>query len=226
MIRFKPSTVAFLLAAAVATPALAESTSYTTGQPVLASEDDAAAKDEVPPLLFGKSIDVGGYGGLDVMYSRMFGQDGALVGVSGAILLDHRLSLGVAGYGWTNSQPAPPDQLGNAQRFETGYGGLTVRYALYLPHAPVYVSLGALVGGGAIAQVEADQDDFDFDSDDREDVFAVLQPDVTLHANLTPWMRLGVTAGYRLTSGVDRHGYDESDVNGVVLGGQVQFGKF
>jgi hypothetical protein len=39
-------------------------------------------------------------------------------------------------------------------------------------------------------------------------------------------MRLGLTAGYRFTSGVDKHGYDESDVNGVVVGGQLQFGAF
>jgi hypothetical protein len=88
------------------------------------------AHDSGPPLLFGKKLEVGGYGGLDVAYSRMFGRDGALVGAQGALLLDHRLSLGVAGYGWTNSQSAPPDAAGNPQRFETGYGGATIRYAL------------------------------------------------------------------------------------------------
>jgi hypothetical protein len=218
MIRFKPLLTAFLLSAASATPALADS---------IADPQIGAGEDERPPLLFGDDFDVGGYGGIDVLYSRMFGQSGALVGLSGALLLDHRLSLGVAGYGWTNSQSAPPDALGNAQRFETGYGGFTVRYAFYLPQAPVYLSVGALVGGGAIGLANEDQEDFDsFEDNNDEDVFAVIQPDVTLHANLTPWMRLGVTAGYRFTSGVDKHGYDESDVNGVVVGGQLQFGAF
>lgn len=216
MIRFNPILMTLLLGTATATPALAES---------IADAPDVA-DDDGPPVLFGDDFDVGGYGGLDVMYSRMFGRDGALVGLSGALLLDHRLSLGVAGYGWTNSQSAPPDALGNAQRFETGYGGFTVRYALYIPQAPVYLSVGALLGGGAVAVVDEDQDDFDFEDDRDEDVFAVLQPDVTLHANLTSWMRLGVTAGYRFTSGVDKHGYDEGDVNGVVVGGQLQFGAF
>jgi hypothetical protein len=179
-------------------------------------------------LLFGKKLEVGGYGGLDVAYSRMFGQDGALVGAQGALLLDHRLSLGIAGYGWTNSQSAPPDAAGNPQRFETGYGGATIRYSLYVPDLPVYVTFGTLVGGGAVSMVE-DNDDGDFDFDESghdEDVFAVIQPDVTLHANLTPWLRLGLTAGYRFTRGVDRHGYDESDVDGFLVGGQVQFGRF
>ena len=89
---------------------------------------------------------------------------------------------------------------------------------------PVYLTVGALVGGGAVALVNDDDDDFD--ENQAEDVFAVLQPDVTLHANLTRWLRLGLTAGYRFTSGVDRNGYDESDVNGLLIGGQVQFGRF
>lgn len=185
-------------------------------------------EDDGPPLLFGKKLHVGGYGSVDVAYSRMFGRDGALVGVQGALLLDHRLSLGIAGYGWTNSQAAPPDAAGTPQRFETGYGGATIRYSLYMDELPVYVTVGALVGGGAVSLVEDDDgDDFDFDeSAHDDDVFAVVQPDVTLHANLTPWLRLGLTAGYRFTSGVDRHGYEESDLDGFLVGGQVQFGRF
>jgi hypothetical protein len=184
------------------------------------------ADDDGPPLLFGRNLEVGGYGGMDVAYSRMFGEDGALVGFQGALVLDHRLSLGLAGYGWTNSQSGPPDALGNGQRFETGYGGATIRYSLYMDDVPVYLTVGALFGGGAVALVPDEQDDFDFDRDEESDVFAVVQPDVTLHANLTPWLRLGVTAGYRFTSGVDRNGYEESDLDGLLVGGQVQFGRF
>lgn len=190
--------------------------------------EERAGHDDGPPLLLGRKLEIGGYGGLDVAYSRMFGRDGALVGAQGALLLDHRLSLGVAGYGWTNSQSAPPDAAGNPQRFETGYGGATIRYSLYAAELPVYISIGTLVGGGAVSVVEDDDsEDFDFDdSTHDEDVFAVIQPDVTLHANLTRWLRLGITAGYRFTRGVDRHGYDESDIDGFLVGGQVQFGRF
>ena len=74
--------------------------------------------------------------------------------------------------------------------------------------------------------VPDEQDDFDLDREEDADVFAVVQPDITLHANLTPWLRLGLTAGYRFTSGVDRHGYEESDLNGLLVGGHVQFGRF
>jgi hypothetical protein len=184
-----------------------------------------ASRDDGPPLLFGRNISVGAYAGMDVAYSRMFGQDGAVVGVQGALVLDHRLSLGIAGYGWTNSQQGPNDVAGNAQSFDTGYGGATLRYSFYKENFPLYLSVGALVGGGAIALSRDDEGDFE-DSSHSEDVFALLQPDLTLSANLTHWMRLGLTAGYRFTSGVDRNGFDESDINGLVLGGNIQFGRF
>jgi hypothetical protein len=90
--------------------------------------DAREGHDDGPPLLLGRKLEIGGYGGLDVAYSRMFGRDGALVGVQGALLLDHRLSLGLAGYGWTNSQSAPPDAAGNPQRFETGYGFIDLMF--------------------------------------------------------------------------------------------------
>lgn len=223
MTRSKPIVSALVLGVLLPAQALAADTSSDAYR-----SDEARGEDDGPPLLFGRTLDVGGYGSVDVAYSRMFGQDGALVGLQGALLLDHRLSLGLAGYGWTNSQSAPPATDGTPQRFETGYGGATVRYSIYMSDLPVYFTVGALVGGGAVSMVDDEKDgDFDFDdSSHDEDVFAVIQPDVTLHANLTPWLRLGLTAGYRFTSGVDRHGYEESDINGFLVGGQVQFGRF
>jgi hypothetical protein len=218
------------LGATVATPALADDRMRFDDRGGAGdgnAESNAPAHDHTPPLLFGSPLEIGGYASLDVLYARMFGEDGALVGLQGALLLDHRLSLGIAGYGWTNSQPGPYDAFGNERSFETGYGGATIHYSIYMDNLPVYFTVGALVGGGAIGLMRKDADDYDFDSDNADnDVFAIVQPDVSLHANLTPWLRLGVTAGYRFTSGVDHYGYDNDDVNGFMVGGQVQVGRF
>ena len=214
-----------IAAAVVTVTALAGSAAAQEPGSEYAPEERASSDDDGPPLVFGRDFEIGGYGGVDVAYTQMFGQNGAVVGLQGALLLDHHLSLGLAGYGWTNSQDAPPNAFGEPQRFETGYGGVTVRYSLYTPHVPVYLTVGALIGGGAIALQARDEDDR-FDDAEDQDVFAVVQPDVTLHANLTHWMRLGLTAGYRLTTGVDRMGFEEKDINGLVLGGQLQFGRF
>jgi hypothetical protein len=192
------------------------------------TDEEAAEDDQGPPLLFGKSLDVGGYGGLDVAYSRMFGRDGVVAGAQGAVLINHRLALGIAGYGWSNPLDGPAAPNGDARRFETGYGGFTAHYSVYFDQLPIYFTVGALVGAGAIDLTDENHDDGFSGFEDRpsEDVFAVFQPDVAVHANLTKWMRVGLTAGYRLTSGVDHLGFKESDVNGLMVGGQIQFGAF
>jgi hypothetical protein len=203
--------------------------SANTGDASSASSAEAAneesGEDQGPPLLFGKSLDVGGYGGLDVAYSRMFGRDGVVAGAQGAVLINHRLALGIAGYGWSNPLDGPAAPNGDARRFETGYGGFTAHYSLYFDQLPIYFTVGALVGAGAIDLTDEDHSD-GFGDRQSEDVFAVFQPDVAVHANLTKWMRVGLTAGYRLTSGVDHLGFQESDVNGLMVGGQIQFGAF
>jgi hypothetical protein len=189
------------------------------------TDEEAAEDDQGPPLLFGKSLDVGGYGGLDVAYSRMFGRDGVVAGAQGAVLINHRLALGIAGYGWSNPLDGPAAPNGDARRFETGYGGFTAHYSVYFDQLPIYFTVGALVGAGAIDLTDENHSD-GFEDRASEDVFAVFQPDVAVHANLTKWMRVGLTAGYRLTSGVDHLGFQESDVNGLMVGGQIQFGAF
>lgn len=219
------TTFGVLIGAIVSSSSAFAAGSGALAEPSSTSTEPAPQRERSTPTLFSKKTEVGGYGSVDVAYTRMFGEDGALIGLQGALLLDHRLSLGIAGYGWTNPQSGPDNAFGESRSFQTGYLGGVVRYA-FLETSPVYFSVGGLIGGGAV--ILAPDDDDDDDDIRREDVdaFAVFQPDVTVHANLTRWMRLGVTAGYRFTAGVSRFGYDDSDVRGVVAGGQLQFGRF
>jgi hypothetical protein len=181
-----------------------------------------------PPLLLGGRSQVGGYGGFSTAYTHMLDHDGALLGVEGALLLAHRLSFGLAGYGFSRAPSGPDAPDGSERRLGVGYGGFVVRYA-FLTNLPVYPSLGMLIGGGAVVLTDEDFEDGDGDDDDEHeqtDGFFVFQPELSFHANLTRWMRVGLTAGYRVTSGVHRFGLQESDTNGVTLGGNLQFGWF
>lgn len=183
-----------------------------------------------PPSLLGKKVVFSGYGGVDVLYTRMFERDGAVIGLKGALLLDHRLALGLAGYGWTNPVRGPNSDTGRSRRYQTGYGGFTVHYSIYWD-SPAYLTVGALMGGGGVSLTswDGDRDDRDDRRDDDEsvtDTFVVFQPDVTLHLNITPWLRTGVMAGYRVTQGVGYLGFEEEDVNGLVLGATLQVGNF
>ena len=192
-----------------------------------------------PPLLLGnrKQFKLGGYGSLGGAYTRLMGRDSGLMSLEAAFLLDHRLSLGVVGYGFTRT-PSGPDALdGTPQQFGAGYGGVAVRYSVF-SGLPVYGTFGLVLGAGAVGLHRDgwdDDDDWDagWDDDDgnslhspRIDPFLFVQPEIALNANVTRWLRLGATVGYRLTGGVGRFGLDESDVNGILAGGNNQLGWF
>jgi len=183
-----------------------------------------------PPLLLGdskKKLKLGGYGGPTVAYSHMLHLDGVLVGGEGALLIDHRLSFGGAGYVFSRSPGGPPAPDGTSREFFVGYGGVLLRYAVY-SDLPLYASFGTLIGGGAVTLAPRHHDDNGDDHDDQVESrgFFVLQPDVSLHANATRWLRFGVTFGYRIATAVDQFDFQSGDMSGPVVGGNVQGGWF
>lgn len=196
-------------------------------------------RDEGPPLLFGrgKRVKVGGYGGIGGAYTRFMGRDSGLMSLEGALVFDHRLSFGLAGYGFTRTPDGPVALDGTEQEFGAGYGGLALRYSVF-GDWPIYSTFGVVLGGGVVNlhrdygwdDEDGWDDDWGHDDDEWErgrfDAFLVVQPEASLNANLARWLRVGATFGYRFTGGVDRFGLGESDLNGVVLGGSVQIGWF
>lgn len=185
----------------------------------------APTEDSGPPTLFGSVGHVGGYGGVSVMYSRIAGDDGVLVGGEGAVLIDHRLALGGGGYGWARDARGPADVDGVPRDLEVGYGGFMIRYSL-ITGGLVYGSIGALVGGGAVAlHRDSGNDAMDERRHDVTDDFFVFEPQVSVQVNLLRWMRVGLQGGYRITSGISQFGYSEADINGLTLGGTLQFGR-
>lgn len=184
--------------------------------------------DGPPTLSSSHHVSLGGYLGFTTDYTRMFGRNGAVVGLEGGLLLGHRLGIGVAAHGWTNSAPAPQDASGNPRRYESAYVGAAVHYSL-INNSPVYVSLGTLVGGGAVV-LAPDLSDHDRDGDSSEvgrdevDRYFVLQPEVEVSTNVTRWMRVSVNGGYRFVAGIHKFGFDNGDIGGPVVGGKLQFG--
>jgi len=182
-----------------------------------------------PPLLLtpkNKKPKLGGYGGLTVAYSHMLHRDGVLVGGEGAMLIEHRLSLGGAGYGFSRSPGGPAALDGTARQYSSGYGGFVIRYAIY-SDIPLYASFGVLIGGGAVSLAPHPQHNGDMHEEDIEvRGYFVLQPDVSIHVNATRWLRFSLTAGYRVATAVEAFRYQADDIGGVVLGGNIQLGWF
>jgi hypothetical protein len=153
-----------------------------------------------------------------------------------AVLVDHRVSIGLAGYLFSRTPRGPANYDGTPREFSTAYGGLLLRYALFADF-PVYGSLGVLVGGGAVVlrdeweyyrrdrNLDADSDDY-VTRRETSDGYFVAQPDITLHVNATRWLRVGVTGGYRFASAVQRFGYDSTAMSGAVVGGNIELGWF
>jgi hypothetical protein len=181
-------------------------------------------------LISTKKPAFGGYGGPTIAYTHMLHRDGALIGLEGAFLIDHRLSLGLAGYGFTRTPDGPPTALGTPREFATGYGGFQIRYAAFLPDVPVYASIGMLFGGGTVVLAVDHDWDEDWEEGDADDIsevsdgYFVIQPDITLHTNITRWLRFGITGGYRFAGPVDDGDFDGDALRGVVVGGNIQAG--
>ncbi len=191
-----------------------------------------------PPLLLGPGkVKLGAYGSLGVAYTHMLHRDGVATDFAAAVLIDHRISIGLAGYLFSRTPKGPANLDGTPREFSTVYGGLLLRYAVFADF-PVYGSLGVLVGGGAL--VLRDRWDYyrrdrDLELEDEDDYvtrretaegYFVAQPDITLHVNATRWLRFGVTGGYRFATAVERFGYDSTAMSGAVVGGNVELGWF
>jgi hypothetical protein len=188
-----------------------------------------------PPLLLGSGkLKVGAYGGLGVAYTRMLHRDGVVTDLELAVLIDHRVTLGAAGYVFSRTPRAPAAADGTPREYVSGYGGLLLRYAAFADF-PVYASFGVLVGGGVVTRQDRArydyrssdaEDDYDPHAHEQNEGFFMVQPDLSLHANATRWLRFSLTGGYRFASGVSRFGYDSTALSGAVAGGNVELGWF
>lgn len=173
---------------------------------------------EEPPVrtLFGSGHDLhhGGWGAPTAAYTRIMDQDALLTGLRGGWIIDHRLTIGLAGYGLTTRvKNAAYDsyllQEGTQplrdSRFQAGYGGLLIEPVIAY-RSPVHVSLPILIGaGGCGYQTYTGQPGENFDPytwHDDFDAFFVIEPGVDLEVNVVKLVKLGLGVSYRYTSDI------------------------
>lgn len=180
---------------------------------------------DAPATLIGSSdrITLGGFGGVGAYYSRVAGNNAALVCGEGALLINHAFSVGAGGCGLAseiNVRVTTP--AGGRDRLHFGYGGFIGRYHFFSREV-VNVSLGAMIGAGGLYVGPLDHD---FDTDHSSDTMFVFQPEIGVNLNITRWFRAGVTGGYRAVGGVDTDYLTEAKLSGPVAGAHLQFGWF
>jgi hypothetical protein len=150
-----------------------------------------------------------------------------LVGGEGAVLLDHRFALGIAGYGLANEIKGPRSSDGSESVLGFGYGGAVLRYHWIGKKIPISLSLGTLIGAGGLTLLKkSGESDFEFDEPDEANGYFVAEPALQANLHLTRWMRAGISGSYRFVRGPSLASIEDSDLEGVHAGAHIQFGWF
>jgi len=171
--------------------------------------------------LFKKVRYVGGFGGPIVEYNWFDGEGSLGVGGGGGVILDNFF---IGGYGVGLTDPNIDfDNQDDLTSLDLGHGGLWLGYTLKsYKVAHLYSSVRLGYGG---VDIEIGEDDF-FESDN----VGVITPEIGVEVNLTSFMRLAVTGGYRFIEGFDaddpRISLTESDLEGAFMGFTLRFGSF
>lgn len=199
----------------------------------------AQSNEEAPmrTLLGGERVQSGGWGAITAHHTRVLDQDVLLVGLRGGWLIDHKLTIGLAGQGQVIGAKnaaydahllASGQTLQQDSRMYMGYGGLLIEPIISY-RSPVHVSLPVIIGAGGIGYQWNGrfQDGFD-PRNDRDDgqAFFVLEPGVELEVNVIPLVRLGLGVSYRYTSDLDLPATSADALRGINAGMSIKIGRF
>lgn len=196
------------------------------GTAVFAQNDLSNEGDQKIQTLFGENVDNGGYGALMFNYSKINDENAFLFGMRGAWIIDHKLAIGLGGYGFVNNMEWD-NMDGHSNQFLTGgYGGLLIEPILFA-HKPVHLSFPVLIGGGGVALVDDYWDDYYDDwYTEYADAFFVIEPGVEVELNLVQAMRMAFAVTYRFTEDVKLKDIDKNALDGFNFGLTLKFGKF
>ena len=177
--------------------------------------------------IFSKKRSNGGYGAFSIGYSEIDNKDAIIMGARGAWVINHSFAIGLGGYGFVND--INYDNMFDSNldyNLAGGYGGLFIE-PIIGSRLPVHLSFPVLFGVGGIAYVEHHNNwDYWWSTNDKSDVFWVLEPAVELEFNLTRHFRLAATASYRFTSNIDMQYTKPEILEGLTAGLVFKFGKF
>lgn len=185
--------------------------------------EPAPTNSKTEQTLFSRSKLTGGWGAVEFSGSKVGGYTG--YGAGGSLgMVFNNLSLGFYGTG---------DVYDGFKResknyaFTLGHGGLFLGYA-YPTKRALHLMGSVKVGAGAVGLARRYKDwELEFDEDDFKDAVFVVVPEVGLELNLTHWMRMTATAGYRFVDGFEGiTELNKTDLNAPVFGLNFKFGWF
>jgi hypothetical protein len=212
-----------------ALPALAQTDS--TNQ--LKAPDDTDIR-----TLFKKSdhhIKIGYYIGPEAAYTQFKGRSVFLAGLDMGVIMNHWISVGLAGYGIVNSGNLWYDKIDgiNGAYLYGGYAGVKVEFRV-MPKSPVHINFPLLIGGGGLVYntwTYRDNNSSNYYYYDDSvtldwDSFFVVEPGVRVELNLLKFMRLNAGVSYRYTPDLDLMSTPTDLINNFNANIGLKFGKF
>lgn len=201
------------------------SLSISTFSQAVEDETTEKRKDDEIKTLIGGSDEIGGYGGLSVLYSQIDAKDAIVFGARGGLIMGHMFAMGIGGAGFVND--AHYDfALDRNVSLTGGYGGMFFEPIL-LPKFPVHLSVPVLIGIGGVAYTSVERTEWDdqYFVEDSE-TFLLVEPGIELEMNITHFFRFAMGAYYRYTSEIELLNTDKDVLNGFSFGVNFKFGKF
>lgn len=179
--------------------------------------------------MFGSNPDIshGGFGAPVVKFTSINGEFGVLSGVRGGWIINHQISLGIAGYGLTTNTELNGLVDGKVRYLDFGYGGFELEYIM-ANNEVIHLTVSGLIGaGGANYRFSKTHKDFDWEEDDlNSDAFFVGEPTVNAELNVTSFFRINLGVGYRFVSGSNNDYITDSELSGISGQIQLKFGSF
>lgn len=186
-----------------------------------AQADTETQKEELQTLM-GKDSRLGGYAAFSMATSNQLDQAVFLkAGGYAAAVFNHRLSIGVGGFGYSNDlSMVYPD---SGHYLEGGYGGLLIEPILF-PAKPIHVTFPILIGAGTSSFNDEIFGNYGTYRRNYEN-YLFAEPAVNVELSLTKFMRFGVTARYMMTTPISNEEH-ENALTGLNYGFNLKIGWF
>jgi hypothetical protein len=147
-------------------------------------------------------------------------------GGSVAVILNHKLAVGVVGSTFAGSQNIQFE--GSDYSMYGGFGGLLIE-PIIQPHSAIHVSFPISIGGGEAAYFKDSLGyrnwDFDYRSHFYND-FVYIEPGINVEVNLTKFMRFGVTGSYMISNTLNTSTLSTTQLDGLSLSANLKLGWF
>lgn len=184
--------------------------------------------------IFDNPTAVGGFLGMNTLFTEINKQEAMLVGGSVNMVLNHGFNIGFEGYGMVSDVKSPNINpiTNRPYQLQMGYGGLKLEPVI-ASKKMVHITIPILLGAGGLG--ESNDHFLNYDPDDPDhhdyhirntDFFFVAQPGINVEANLFKNMRVAVGANYRKLSNLDLGEIRNEDMEGFSGTLSLRFGWF